>query len=204
MGSFRLTEGMSVSNLDGLHECYEVKERNGTYVFKVNVSAENIAKLIQSFCIGLDEPCFFILEVPTNEKDELELRKKNTDSFHCDVFYWDGLSTSTLLEIVDKYGELLINDGMTCFGFASHHSHDEIYLGRYNIVSIFASDVFRYKDLLDGMSISEEEQIKTVWDNFSKDAPGQTRRIEIGGQDIYSLIDELKNRGLYFAERREQ
>ena len=204
MSSFHLAEGMIVANLDGIHECYEVKERNGTFAFTANVSVQNIDNLIRAFCENLEEPCFFNLEVPSNEKDEQALRKANTDPFHCEVYYWDGLSRDFLLTIVDKYGELLINDGMTCFGFASHTSHDEIYLGRYNIVTIFSSDKVHYKQLLSEQGIPQEEQIKTVWDNFSQTMPGHTKRIHINGKDIYDVVDELKAEGLYLAERREQ
>ena len=204
MNSFTLAKGMTVPNLDGIHECYKVEERNGAFVFTANVSNQNIEKLIRSFCESLEEPCFFILEIPTNEGDESELRKENTSPFHCDVFYWDGLSVCGLLEIVRKHGDLLINDGLTCFGFASHASHDELYFGKYNIATIFSSDEERHRGLFARLNIPQEEEIKTVWDSFSQTAPGRAERISINGKDIYNVLDSLKTEGLYFAERREQ
>ena len=204
MKEFLLAKGVTVPNLTGIHECYEINQRNESFVFTVNVSADNIEQLLKNFCSELTEQCFFILEVPTNGKDEKLIRLKETDPFHCDVYYCDGLSKQTLLELFEKYGELLINDGMVCFGVASHDTHDELYIGRYKITSIFTADKQRYKNWLDKMGIPFEEDIKTVWNNFSRETPGRTSSISIGGKSIYDIAEELKEYGLYFAERREQ
>lgn len=204
MSSFQLAKGMKVTNLEGIHECYQVRQQNDLSVFTANISAPNILPLVKSFCRGLAEPCFFILEAPVNRDVENQLRKSDTDPLHYDVYYWDGLSIASLLDILGKYGELLINDGMCRFGFASHASRDEIYIGKYNIAKIFTRDEERYEKFLGNFDIPKENEIKTVWDNFSKDTPGEAIRIEIDGRNIYSLIDELKEKGLYWAETREE
>ncbi len=123
MKEFLLAKGIVVSDLVGIHECYEINTRSESFVFTINVSANNIEKLLKNFCLRVAEPCFFILEVPTSEKDEKSIRLKGTDPFHCDVYYCDGLSKQALLELIEKYGELLIHDGMVCFGLASHTTH---------------------------------------------------------------------------------
>lgn len=51
------------------------EEQNGSFVFTANVDVENIDKLIRAFGENLEEPCFFILEIPASEQDEQELRK---------------------------------------------------------------------------------------------------------------------------------
>jgi len=45
--------------------------------------------------------------------------------------------------------------------------------------------------------------LKTAWDYFTYDNPGESFLYEHKGKDIYDLIEHLKQYGLYFAERRE-
>ena len=56
---------------------------------------------------------------------------------------------------------------MVCFGFSSHTSHDELYIGKYKIATIFSDDEQRYARLMNKMDISLEDKIKTVLDTFS-------------------------------------
>ena len=204
MNGFSLAQGITVPNLTGIHECYEIAQRDAAFVFIINVSVENIQPLIKSFFSELEEPCFLIIEVPTNEADERSLRFENTSPFHCDVYYCNALPKQALFELIEKYADFLIHDGMVCFGIASHSSHDELFIGKYKVAKIFTANEQRYKKLMDKMRIPFEETIKTVWDNFSKQEPGETRSISIGGKNIYNVLDELKEYGLFFAERREQ
>jgi len=204
MNRFSLVRGVTVPDLTGIHECYEINQRENSFIFTVNISAGNIKRFIKFFCSKLIEPCFLILEVPTNEVNERQLRFEKTAPFHCDVYYCDGLSKQILLALIEKYGELLINDGMVCFGMASHTSHDELYIGRYKVARIFTTDEQHYKSLLNKMNFPLEENIKTVWDNFTRETPGSTSSISVNRKNIYDVIGELKEYGLYLAERREQ
>jgi hypothetical protein len=205
MGNFKLANGMKVSNMNGIHECYELEYRNSRFVFTANISATHIEKFVRLFCEGLVEPCFLILETPTNGNVENILRETEPNTTHCDVFYLDGLSRERLLALIDKYGALLINDGMVHFGFASHKSHDELYFADYNIATLFTPEKKEgYKQVFADFDIPEEDEIKTVWQNFSYNTPGDLFSIEVDGKDIYDIIEELKEEGLYFAERREQ
>ena len=204
MNEFLLVRGIDVPNLTDIHECYEISQRAESFIFTINISADNIESLITNFCSELVEPCFLIIEAPTNETDERELRLEKMAPFHCDVYYCDGLSKQTLFGLIKKYGELLVNDGMVCFGFASHVSNDELYFGRYKIAKIFSANEQRYKNLMGKIGIPLEESIKTVWDNFSQETPGSTNSISVDEKNIYDVLGELKEYGLYFAERREQ
>ena len=204
MYEFMPVRGIIVPDLTDIHECYEVSQREESFVFTINVSADKIENLMRYFCSELAEPCFLIIEVPTNEADEQQLRVDKTAPFHCDVHYCDGLSKKTLFDIIDKYGELLINDGIVCFGFSSHTSHDELYIGKYKIASIFSDDEQRYAKLMSKMNIPLEDKIKTVWDTFSREMPGSSKTISVDGKNIYDILGELKEYGLYLAERREQ
>ena len=204
MNEFSVVRGVTVPDLTGIYECYQISRRGESFVFTVNVSADKIESLIMHFTSELTEPCFLIIEVPTNGKDECQLRLEQTDPFHCDVYYCDGLSKQNLFEIIEKYGELFINDGMVSFGLASHVTNDEIYFGKYKIASIFTADEQHYRNLMSRMDIPVTDKIKTVWDNFSRETPGVARSISVDGKNIYDVLEELKEYGLYFAERREQ
>lgn len=201
---FQLVPGVRVPDLTGIHECYEIKDNGEQFIFTANISAGNIINLIECFCAELDEPCFFIIEVPANLEEEQQLRGEGAGPLHCDVYYCDGLSRQSLFELLDKYGELLVNDGMVCFGVASHTTNDELYIGNYKIAKIITSDKEYYQYFMSKMHIPFEESIKTVYDNFSQNKPGKAKIIISGGRSIYDMVEELKESGFYLVERREQ
>ena len=204
MSGFLLARGVEAPDLAGIHECYDMNLRDGIHALTANVSAERIVPLAQLFCSGLAEPCFLVVEAPANEADERRLRPDGTSPFHCDIYYCDGLSRSALSQLVEKYGEFLANDGMACFGLASHASDDELYVGRYKTVQMFSADGQRCKGVMAQMGIPQEEKIRTVRDNFSEAAPGSACAISVGGKDIHAVLEELKEHGLYFAKRQAQ
>lgn len=203
--SFQLPSGVSVPNLSGIHECYEVLHKETFDSFAVNISMEHLESFVVEFYRGLQEPCFFILEIPTNENDEVELRKSEADPYHMDVFYWDRLTVENINDLWAKYGALLLQDGMSCFGFSSHVTKDEIYVGRYKITNLFTSNSERYTAMLTSYNIPCEDKIKTVWETFTEEEPGELSIIiEQNGKTVYDVADELQKGGLYFAERRER
>ncbi len=148
--SLILPSGVTVTNPGNIHECYEVIERlhpsDGLpfYSFAINIGADKLRPLLESFCEGLAEPGFFLCEIPATQQEEAELRKSEDDPSHRNAYYKDGCSRQELLDLLSRYGEWLIEDGMSCFGFASHESKDEIYVGKYKIVNIFTHDSDRY------------------------------------------------------------
>ena len=102
-----------------------------------------------------------------------------------------------------RYKELLVHDGMINFGFGSHHGMDEIYVGKYKIFTIYTDEVQKYYDTLSLLGIPRVEELKTVWNNISEITPGRRSRIIHNGMDIYQMVELLTEKGLYFAERRE-
>ena len=45
--------------------------------------------------------------------------------------------------------------------------------------------------------------MKTAWDYFTHDKPGESFLYEHEGKNVYDMVEYLKRYGLYFAERRE-
>lgn len=209
VADFQLAKGVQVPNLDGIYECYEVIRRirpsDGQPYdsFAINISIDKLRPLLKCFCENLEEPCFFLCEVGASQEEETELRKSESAPFHRNVYYKDGCSRDELLELLAAYGEWFIQDGMSCFGFASHRSKDEIYVGKYKLTNLFTSNSEQYKALLSRFDIPQEKEIKTVWENFTYETPGECNLVTIEGKTVYDMIDLLLENGLYLAERRE-
>lgn len=54
---------------------------------------------------------------------------------------------------MERYGELLINDGISKFGFGGHKSQDGIMLDKYNVVAIYSQNLSEYEDFYDAHDI---------------------------------------------------
>lgn len=194
-----LKKGCKIKNADKLYEQYEKTEHG--YIANVNI--EKIIELLKSFISMQEGLVFFFLEVPSNKRDEKEIKPGVLDCTHKDVYYMDNLDKGEAVKLLDIAGELHANDGLSCFGFGSQHNNDEIGVGKYNVVTIFSQESDSYDELFQKFDIVKTEKLVTAWDTFTKDTPGHSERISINGKDIYSIIEEFKDWGLYFAEQRE-
>lgn len=196
----KFKSGVVVPFPDKIKEEYMVNKQG----IIANISVDNMYNILKDFIETLPEPCFFLLEVPLNRKKEKKLRKSENDPFHKEVYYVDGLTQEQLIYLLDTYGNLLINDGMSCFGFASHNEKIEIYCTKYNVVQIFCFDTYKYGKLLEKYGIHETDNITTAWDTFSEEHYGESRIIEIDKLNVYKLVKKLKKWKIYFAEIREE
>lgn len=191
-----MKKGCRVPFPEKLYESYEKNENN----ILANVNAQKIRSVLAHFIsMHADEPLFLILEIPTNAGEETEPGKR-----HKDVYYIDGLTGEQASEILTRYGELLINDGMCCFGFGCHISGEEIMSCAYNVLTVYSADTDKYDDFFAEHDIGRVDHVITAWDTFSPENYGFSGRIFVDGMDIYSLPDELADMGIYFAERREE
>lgn len=195
----KMTEGCTVSKADMLSEQYEILENK----IIANVNADKIEAVIRDYIFMHDKPMFFFLELPTNQRDEEKLRKNDTDPCHIDVYYIDCLNAEQALEIFSKYEHLLVNDGMSRFGFGVHGQATEIMRDKYNMISLLADNIEKYTDIFNSHNIPRCENLVTAWDTFSYEFPGECNKIDVNGKTVYDLPKELKNSGIYFAERRE-
>lgn len=123
---------------------------------------------------------------------------------HKDVYYIDGCSRDECLVLLDRYGDLLINDGISKFGFGGHESQDEIMLDKYNVVNIYSQNMGEYEDFFEPHEIERVDNLVTAWDTFSQDTPGQSERYDFNGKTVFDLPEELKEWGIYLAETRTE
>ena len=203
----RMIRGCRVPDPGALEEGFEQKDRS----FYANLHAEHIDRAMRAFLLRQKEELFFFLELPTSQEEERKLReewkRQNRDGeapLHRNVYYWDGITPEAALSLLDAYGELLIQDGMSSFGFGVRRFSAEIQKEKYNMVTLFAREPAQYRDFFPGLGIPERERLTTAWDTFSPTAPGDCFALQVEGRNVFDLAEELKQKGLYFAEHREE
>lgn len=194
-----MIKGCRIDDPSVLFEGYEQTE----YGFAANVDAGKIQGLFEAFVMLHNEPCFVILEVPTNAKEESAFLSDGTSPLHKDVYYLDGLSPEAAVDFLRVFGEWLVHDGLSSFGIGIHSGANEIVAGKYNVVTVYTGDRQKYGDFFENFGIDRVPELKTAWDYFTSDTPGESFAYTHRGTDIYGLVEHLKQYGLYFAERRE-
>jgi hypothetical protein len=197
-------QGISVPFPERLAEGYQVIAReSGGYHVLVNIDGTRLEEVFRDLVELVPDPGFLVLESPCNEVREHELRKNESDPFHRDVYYLDGLERYQFFQIFDEYSELLVHDGFVHFGFGSHNTkqRDEVFVGSYKIASVFTDDPTPYEAVLGNYEIPRVSKLTTAWDTFSEENPGVRDRWRQGEIDIYSMIESLmRERGLHHAK----
>lgn len=201
---FKLADGVKVTDLSGIEEGYSLRQTNEGYaVITVNISADRLEEIYLGLVDLVSTPGYAIVEIPTSRDEETRLRQRPEDPFHKDVFYRDGLSTEMVRGIFKAQAHFFVHDGVVTFGFGSHHKQDEVFVGRYKLVSIFAAEPEKYTQYLKAGGYMRFEPLKTVFDTFTPETPGSTEIIRVNGETIYEMMQALLLQGFYFAERRE-
>ncbi|MBR6045518.1 MAG: hypothetical protein IKP47_07790 [Ruminococcus sp.] len=195
--SFQLVQGVSADDLDGICSAYTVTD---DYLDSV-VSAELIRPVLEGVLDKLEEPHFFFVEIPCTEAEEKQLRKFESDPTHRKVYYLDGCTREVSFAILKRYGELLINDGLTRFGFGSNKTNDEVYVMDYQQIRIFGMTRF-FEPVFRKLGVPETDELRTLWDNFSPEHPGVSSSIEVEGERCEDIVENLSDEGMYYAETR--
>ena len=196
-----LIKGHQVSLVENLFESFtKLTEHH----LMANVHAEKILEIFQHFIVIHDEPLFFILELPVSIDREKVIAKNIIKESHKDVYYIDDCSREECLALLIRYGDLLVNDGLSKFGFGGHKSHDEIMLDSYNVVTIYSKELSKFNDFFEPHNIQFVEELVTAWDTFSETSPGISEIYESNGKTVYDLPEELAEWGIYLAETRTE
>ena len=196
---FNLAQGIEIEDVSSVYECYQSDGNN----IMANISIEHYKNILLELCKNLTEPLFFFIEIPCDESKEESLRKTDSDPYHKDVYYLDNCNLKVILAIIKRYGDLLLGDGLVQFGFASHTSEDEIYVRKYKVLSIFAKQTSVYEKTLQSFNIDKRAEITTVWDVLSEDNEGECTLIELNGETVYDIVENLKDAGIYFSHTAE-
>ena len=175
---FQTAAGVTVPFPEKLSEQYELDGNTIT----ANLSFEKLSDFVHSFYAELDEPLFLAIH-PDAESDE--------------VWYLDGMTKKQLTMILDGYGELLYQDGLSAFAIGSHATEEELFVQKYKVLSIYSPRIGRFAKLLERFGITRTDRLVTAWDTFSKEHPGEAQRLEIAGQTVPDMIKELQKIGMY-------
>ena len=192
--SFQLVQGVSADNLEGIHSAYCICANGISAV----LSAELIGKAVEDLLKSFEEPVFFFVELPCSDDEEKKFRKSKTDPFHYNLYYLDNCTLSVADAIMKCYGDLLINDGLCRFGFGSHKNGEEIYCLNYQNISVYG-EAAKFEPVFAGLGAAKEDEIKNLWDNFTKDTPGTSLSVEINGETVYDIPVKLKSEGMYLS-----
>lgn len=194
----KLKQGCSVPSPESLFEGYEVQNNR----ILANIDAEKVKDVMSDFVRMHNEPLFFFLELPSKIEAETVKPDNTVKQFHVDVYYMDGCTQEECSVVLDRFHELLVNDGLSGFGFGCHISHDEIMFEKYNVLTVYSRDTASYTAFFARHGIPQVDHLVTAWETFSEEAPGEARLLKIAGQTVYDIPKLLKPLGMYFSERR--
>jgi len=125
-------------------------------------------------------------------------------SQHRMVYYLDGIDSEEGMEILDTFGEVLINDGLSAFGFGTKDSEIGKYQYNEMLVHVY-EDMDPWKKVFLLAGVPERKDLTFADDVFSWKNPGVAERYEDDqGRSVYDVVDVLKKAGLYEAEVREE
>ena len=184
---FKLIAGVEVE-LDGKIKSAYTENDDG---FEAVVSAEKIYQLVNSFIGLLDEPVFFFLELPKNADE-------NDTGY--DIYYLDNCTLPVAKAIMKRYGELLVQDGISRFGFGSHSSNEEVYVMDYQQISIYCPEKKKAAVLLYDLGIEKTDKLHTMWEGFSEETPGICIRVDVNGENVFDIAENLSSEGMYKAQ----
>ena len=175
---FQTAAGVTVPYPEKLSEQYL---RDGNTI-TANLSFEKLSDFIHAFYAELDEPLFLAVH-PDAEADE--------------VWYLDGMTKKQLTMILDGYGELLCQDGLSAFAIGSLTTEEELFVQKYKVLSLYSPRNGRFEALLEQFGAVPTAHLVTAWDTFSAEYPGSASRLEIAGQTVPDMIKELQKIGMY-------
>ncbi|MGW8114001.1 hypothetical protein ACVS9P_02260 [Caproicibacterium sp. NSD3] len=192
---FQTAPGVTIPFPNKILEKYQIFK--GESIF-ANVSYEKLSALVTDFYRALPEPLFFVMQLPLSIYEENKMGFR--EIVHQEVLYLDGQTQSQIDTIMSSYGQLLLSDGLSQFAIASHKSHEEIFIQKYKVVSIYSEMPEKHVGLLTKYGLHETDKLITAWNTFSPDYPGECRRICMEGLDAYTVADILKKQGMYRAK----
>jgi len=200
---FQTAQGVTIPFPEKIKEEFQVHDGS----IRFHLSFEKLGPMLDDFIMRLEEPLFFAMHLPLTRDEEQALRPDEDISapgwinkFHDKVCYLDGQSKEQIQAILRQYAEVLLADGMSQFAVASHVTGDEMFIMKYKLVDIYCEQPQYYFGLLEKYGVTRTDKLFTVWDTFSRDAPGQTRLAEIGGITAYEVYEALAKQDMYEAK----
>ncbi len=186
--------GNSLPDLTGLENAYAV---DGSAVTAV-LSAQQHLPLLRAFTQAMSEPEFFFIELPCTDDEEKEL---DGGDCHYKLYYLDNCTKPVIKAVLDRFGDLLCEDGLCRFGFGENEKSTEIYIREYGVISIWCEEdelLKKAEEILKGLGAAKKQSIVTPWDIISPDNPGTQTAVTYEDMRTEDIPDMLKDAGMYF------
>lgn len=211
MGKFTFVKGNHFYNPENVTTPLEEGFIEGDGRLDAQVSAEHIRTVMENYlALNQKADIFFFMEVPLNlDQEKVEKKPEGNNlgilkSQHRMVYYLDGIDSEEGMEILDTFGEVLINDGLSAFGFGTKDSEIGKYQYNEMLVHVY-EDMDPWKKVFLLADVPERKDLTFADDVFSWKNPGVAERYEDDqGRSVYDVVDVLKKAGLYEAEVREE
>lgn len=197
----KLSAGYKVKGSELIKESYSIE---GETIF-INLDAKHYKDVMHKFCLQLPEPVFFILEIPCDELKENELRKNNSDPFHKEVCYIDGLSHEAIDTFFAAFSEVLVNDGLSLFGFSSHNSQVEVMKDKYNCLRVYSENKERFIKVLEESNVPFVDHIVLASDIVTQENPAVCNRYEDADyRTVFDVAQFLKEKCDMYVDHIEE
>ena len=140
-----------------------------------NAGCSCVLDMMKVFALMNNEPMFFILELPRRRYEGITESMVLRDVDDCDVYFIDGPSREQIRKLIDAVGNFLVKDGPDLLGIGGRKSHEDIFFGWYNIISIFTQNAHTYHNFFDKLGKNKPANPVTARDIFNEDHPGECR-----------------------------
>ena len=178
---FELCQGVSLRDTGNVSSsfCCEKESIKGV------LSAELLLPAARAFIKTVNEPVFFFLELPKESGEEYE------------TYYLDNCTKKVAYTVIERFGELLANDGVSRFGFGSNDTDEEIYFEDYQEFSAYVRDTKGLAKSLEELGVKKKNEFTTLWDLLSDDNMGCLSPVELDGETVFDIPDALAGAGMY-------
>lgn len=181
-----------------LNTGYEKTKRG----YRANVDSNQIIQLMKDF-IRYNEPSkyFMVLELPLILRPEERPWPYVLDTKRHQVYYLNDLDLETINHILFKYGDILVNDGVSSFGLVALKSGDEMFKRPFNEITLYTEH--NYDEFLKQHDLDNVGNLSVAESFFSKNTQGMQEKVKMHDMIIDDVVSELKKIGLYFAQNME-
>ena len=130
---FQTAPGVTIPFPEKIQEQFQVYEGQS---IQANISFEKLKFLLTEFYQSLPEPLFFVLQLPLSIQEERQLGYDKI--LHQEVCYLDGQTRNQIDSILNSYGEILLEDGISQFAIATHGNQEEIIIHKHKSTDVYS------------------------------------------------------------------
>lgn len=192
----KMFKGCEVPHPEKLFNEYEVL---GDTMLHANVDADKVEAILLDFvALHADEPVFFYLELPPEYRSAVQMSEgQNIIGEDNETYYIDDMNLERAKELLAKVGDILINDGVSRFGFGGNYSNDQLVVDKYNVLTFMGNEPEAMQKIFAKHGLQQVENMVTAWDTFSPEEPGLCTRYEQDNVDVFALPALLADWGIY-------